>query len=269
MRPLDLTGQRYGRLTAVEYTGRYCGKIRLWLCRCDCGQLCEVMLNNLRSGHTQSCGCLSRDEPNRKKYDLAGQRCGRLTVLEITTRRSKKGDTGDYLWRCRCDCGSAVTVSGSKLRNGHTRSCGCLHRAKLSTQAGLSVDPDTRALWKLWHGMRSRCCNPNNKSYPAYGGRGIKVYEPWLDSPFEFVEWMRLNLGPRPDGCSLDRIDNDGNYEPGNLRWANRSTQQRNRRPHIYVRGAEAERLRAYAASQGITPSEALTCAIEHLPLFH
>lgn len=261
MRPLDISGERYGRLTALEFTGRHRSKTRLWLCRCDCGTLCEVMLSNLRSGHSRSCGCTNRDHPPRKKLDLAGHRCGRLVVLEITPRKVRSS----YLWLCRCDCGKTVEVSGSKLRNGHTRSCGCLRVDQVTTQGGITTDPGTRVGWKLWHGVVRRCCNEDDRGYPNYGGRGIAIYSEWRESPWRFVEWLDENLGPRPKGYSLDRIDNDGNYEPGNLRWASRSTQQRNRRHHIYVRGAEAEKLRAYAASVGITPAQALSLAIERL----
>ena len=82
----------------------------------------------------------------------------------------------------------------------------------------------------LWTSVKQRCYNPKNHSYRHYGGRGISVHEPWITSRIAFITWINENLGPRPEGMSLDRIDNDGNYEPGNLRWATQSDQIRNRR---------------------------------------
>lgn len=86
--------------------------------------------------------------------------------------------------------------------------------------------------YNRWQGMNKRCYNPNNKRFPSYGGRGISVYPEWRTkaNPKAFCEWIDANLGPCPEGMSLDRIDNDGNYEPGNLRWASAKTQYENRR---------------------------------------
>jgi hypothetical protein len=85
-----------------------------------------------------------------------------------------------------------------------------------------------KRLYNTWYAMVNRCTNPKNTSYARYGGRGITVYEPWLTDTMAFAEWIYANLGPKPERHSLDRIDNDGNYEPGNLRWADGSTQANN-----------------------------------------
>jgi hypothetical protein len=102
-------------------------------------------------------------------------------------------------------------------------------------------DIRNRPLSGLWLSIKGRCFNSNNKSYADYGGRGITMFKLWVDNYPEFELWIMENLGPRPDGCSLDRIDNDGNYEPGNLRWADPSTQMANRR---HVKSSEIEELR-------------------------
>jgi hypothetical protein len=84
-------------------------------------------------------------------------------------------------------------------------------------------------LYAVWSGARSRCLNKNDPSYPHYGARGITMYSAWVDDPGSFIAWIEENLGPRHEGMSIDRIDNDGNYEPGNLRWATKAEQLRNR----------------------------------------
>jgi len=162
--------------------------------------------------------------------DLTGQVFGRLTVLHRhTDSRSKRSR-----WVCLCDCGSSVVVFSNNLRRGHTQSCGCLV-GDTNTKHGFHADPRYMALIS----MRQRCLNPNNPSYPNYGGRGIQVCERWLD-PEMGVAWFLKDVGerpPNPEGWdsrkayySLDRIDNDGDYEPGNVRWATPSQQQSNRR---------------------------------------
>lgn len=115
-------------------------------------------------------------------------------------------------------------VKTAKDTKGKARqSCGCL---RSSTTHGLSKT----YLYNLWMGINQRCYNKNAKSYPRYGGRGIKVLEEWRNNPESFFAWILDNLGERLSGYSLDRIDNDGDYAPGNLRWANDSTQMTNRR---------------------------------------
>lgn len=91
-------------------------------------------------------------------------------------------------------------------------------------------------LWTTWTSIKQRCLNPNSRGYRNYGGRGIRMHEPWVNDSRGFIEWVESTLGPRQAGLTLDRIDNEGNYEPGNLRWADWSTQLRNRRPYRTTR---------------------------------
>lgn len=125
---VDLTGRRFGRLVALEPTERRAdnGSV-VWRCRCDCGQMVEVVAGRLMKGKVRSCGCLSR--PLRKDY--VGKRFGRLTVLEYAGTAPELGKSGTAnFWRCRCDCGKETVVSQTELQNGGTQSCGCLQKER-------------------------------------------------------------------------------------------------------------------------------------------
>lgn len=149
----------------------------------------------------------------RANRDMVGKRFSRLLVL-----RAAPGLGGK--WECRCDCGREVTVGGSAMRKGNNKSCGCLYEERLHFKThGHCSDP----LFTTWSNMITRCTKPKSDHYKAYGGRGIKVCDRWMDFPN-----FRDDMGPRPAGHSLDRINNDGNYEPGNCRWATKQEQYSN-----------------------------------------
>lgn len=164
------------------------------------------------------------------KYEAkAGEKYGRLTLIKETVRTSKK-----HKWLCRCDCGKYVEVSIYQMKSGECRSCGCLRdevagaRAKAMAKHNMT---HTR-MYKLWSTMLKRCRNPNDKDYPRYGGRGVKVCDEWKDF-IKFHEWA-MSHGYRDD-LSIDRIDFNGNYEPSNCRWVTLADQARNRRGVIFV----------------------------------
>lgn len=162
-----------------------------------------------------------------KRIDMTGKTFGRLTV----TAYDSTSDSGRVNWRCRCECGNEAIVVGQNLRNGNTLSCGCLlHRRGLehpnATHAHSGTGGRRTPEYRAWSNMMTRCYNAKNKSYADYGGRGITVCERWRES---FVAFL-ADVGRKPSGTTLDRIDNDGNYEPGNVRWASYFVQARNRR---------------------------------------
>lgn len=177
--------------------------------------------------------------------NLIGQRFGRLTVIERAPNRP--GSTC-AIWRCICDCGNEKVKASHDLRRAHAPSCGCWGRERISEAKGTHRLTETRE-YVIWAGMKQRCRNSRSMAFPNYGGRGIQMCDRWADSFESFLE----DMGNAPAGTSIDRIDNDGNYEPGNCRWATSATQIRNRRNcHYLTARGETHLLSDWATIVGI-----------------
>lgn len=164
--------------------------------------------------------------------DLTGSKFHRWTVL----CRSEIRKNNKVVWECKCECGNEGLVTSYELTKGRSKSCGCLTSdvmKKRMTTHGDTGGGKTSRLFSIWKGMKQRASNPNTKMFKRYGGRGIVLCEEWKNDFAKFKEWA-LDNGYE-DNLTIDRINNDGNYEPSNCRWADWVTQSRNKSDNTWI----------------------------------
>lgn len=220
---LDLTGQRFGKLTAIRFKGRE-GNKTMWECVCDCGGSCTIVANYLRTGSTKSCGCLQKSGVN--KLNITGEVYGQLTAISNT---GKQNANGCYIWNFKCSCGNLLEreIGNLRSRRHHARCDDCNSKAT-SERVSTHRTPKNDKVYKSWCKIKERCFNQNDKSYKDYGGKGVTMYSDWVD---DFVAY-RDHIGNPPDDgfrYSIDRLDNNVGYFPNNLRWATYHQQARNK----------------------------------------
>lgn len=222
----NITGTKFGRLTAIELIGKKNGRY-VWLCLCECGNYKKVTNFDLKKGNTKSCGCLRKEITSKRfKKDLRGKKFGRLTAIGY----DGKDDYGKYLYNCKCECGGSARATATHLLSGHTRSCGCLNK-ELIGEANKTHGLTKSIEYSTWANMKSRCLNKKATEYKRYGSRGIKICERWINS----FEKFYADMGVCPEGFSIERINNNGNYTPENCKWADVYEQANNKRNNFIV----------------------------------
>jgi hypothetical protein len=231
-RPSNFVGRQFGRWSVISRAPNR-SSITYWVCRCVCGTTREVQGNSLWKGESTSCGCHRRDQLHARAALLVGRRIGRLTITKI----AGEDEVGHPLLYCHCDCGGAKKVPFHALRTRIVKSCGCLQaesRKVSSRKHGLV----NTWVYSVYINMINRCYRENLPSYKNYGGRGITVCARWRfgENGKSGVECFYEDVGERPEGLTLDRKNNNGNYEPDNCRWATYQDQRRNRRDYLTKR---------------------------------
>ena len=250
---IDMIGCRYGRwIVIAEVAKRILPSgqpVRCFRVRCNCGTEKVLKGSTLRHGQSLSCGCYHREQVSghRHSYDdgiVIGQNFGKWTVLRLNPKRDKQGARQ---YDVKCECGTEKLVRGYALRYGNSSSCGCVATKRVTTH-GMSGIPE----YQTWEDIKKRCGNKKHKDYKIYGGRGIRVCDEWKHDFMAFYN----HIGPKPSSKhSIDRIDSDGHYAPGNVKWSTATEQANNtsRNRNITVDG-QTKSVSQWAREYGVRP---------------
>lgn len=216
----NLTGQRFGRLLVIGFGGIQ-GRVATWHCICNCGNGITAFATNLKRGKTKSCRCLSNDRVAKdERFDLTNQQFGSWLVISYYK---------DSRWLCQCVCGKPRYVKTQTLLQGLSRSCGCVNVPRTVTRStihGHAARSGWNPAYPIYHKAKRRCRDVTDGDY---GGRGIEFR-------FESFPEFLAAVGERPSlDYSLERIDVNGHYETGNIKWATRAEQCRNRRSNKWL----------------------------------
>lgn len=229
-----LIGNTYGHLTVLERSEpvvkRNGKKEKAYKCRCDCGKIVNIAAWRIVTGDAKSCGCYKHPER------MIGKKYGRLTVVKRIEDRHFPSGSKQVQFECRCDCGNIVVATAGHLRDGHTKSCGCLKCDTAGVQS-ITHGGSSERLYRVWKNMVRRCEDPKTKNYNSYGGRGIRVCEEWHDYA-TFRDWANstgYDSSAARGECTIDRIDVDGDYCPENCQWSDAVGQARNKRNTVYI----------------------------------
>lgn len=207
----ELIGKTFGKWTILEFLGRDRKSEQIYSCLCLCGNIKNHRLSILKSGITTQCKSCWMSEFN-KRENLIGKIFGEWTVASkaLNTKRN------EWFYNCICSCGLVESMAAHRLTSGNSTKC---YRCRNKTH-GMS----NTATFRIWAGILRRCFNNNFKFFHRYGGRGITICDRWL----KFENFLE-DMGVRPAMLQIDRIDNDGNYEPGNCRWVTSAVNNSNR----------------------------------------
>lgn len=264
----DYVGQKFNDWEVIGWTIGDRKREVEWICRCKCGKIKQQKVDNIKNGRSRMCKeCAAKEKRKEKKPKIIkirynnhlnwtkentfigtykeyleeckkrkrekeyeekeerdryiGQKFGKLEVIEVI--KSKKGETK---WKCRCECGNIYIGKAKYIKNGYLKSCGCI--ARNIKENGVAH----KRIYGVWSSMIDRCYNPNNINYKNYGGRGIEVCKEWRNNAREFIKWAYENgydENAKRGKCTIDRIDNNRNYEPNNCRWTDMKEQSKNK----------------------------------------